>query len=51
MSEQREKSMDSRLKGLREGAQQYINLNIEATVLIWSIFAKDKKKLKVLVEG
>ena len=51
VSEQREKSMDSALKKLREGAQLYVNLNGEAAVLMKSIFAKDKKKHKVLVEG
>ena len=51
MGEQREKSMDSALRELREGAQLYVNLNMEAEVLIRSIFAKDKKKHKVLVEG
>ena len=51
VGEQREKSMDSRLRELREGAQLYVNLNREATVLSWSIFAKDKKKLKELVDG
>ena len=50
VSEQREKSMDSALKKLREGAQLYVNLNIEANVLSRSIFAKDKKKLKVMEE-
>ena len=43
--------MGSRLRKLREGAQLYVNLNREATVLMKSIFAKDKKKLKVLEEG
>ena len=51
LSEKREKSMGSRLRELREGAQLYVNLNREATVLSWSIFAKDKKKLKELVDG
>ena len=51
MNEEREKSMDSRLRELREGAQLYVNLNREATVLLKSIFAKDKKKYKVLEEG
>ena len=51
MSEQREKSMDSTLRELREGAQLYVNLNRKATVLNLSIFTKDKKKLKVLEEG
>ena len=51
VGEQREKSMDSTLKELREGAQLFVNLNREATVLSRSIFSKDKKKLKVLKEG
>ena len=51
MSEQREKSMDSTLKELREGAQLFVNLNMKTTVLSRSIFPKDKKKLKVLEEG
>ena len=50
VSEQRENKMDSALKKLREGAQLYVNLNVEATALMKSIFAKDKKKLKVLKE-
>ena len=40
--------MGSRLRKLREGAQLYVNLNREATVLDRSIFPKDKKKLKML---
>ena len=51
VSEQRENSMDSRLRELREGAQLFVTLNREATVLMKSIFAKDKKKYKVLKEG
>ena len=51
VGDQRKKSMDSTLKKLKEGAQLYVNLNSERTVLIRSIFAKDKKKYKVLVEG
>ena len=51
MAEQREKTMNNTLRELREGAQLYVKLNREATVLSWSIFAKDKKKLKVLEEG
>ena len=51
VGEQRENKMDSTLRELREGAQLYVNLNREGTVLMKSIFAKDKKKLKVLVEG
>ena len=51
VGEQREKSMDSALRKLREGAQLFVNLNREATVLSRSIFANDKKKLKVLKEG
>ena len=51
VGEQREKSMDSTLRELREGAQLYVNLNRKATVLNLSIFTKDKKKLKVLEEG
>ena len=51
VSEQREGSMDSTLGELKEGAQLYVNLNREGEVLIRSIFAKDKKKLKVLKEG
>ena len=51
VSDQREKSMDSTLRELREGAQLYVNLNREANVLMKSIFANDKKKLKVLEEG
>ena len=51
VSDQREKSMDSTLRELREGAQLYVNLNTEANVLMKSIFANDKKKLKVLEEG
>ena len=50
-SEQREKSIDSTLRELREGAQLYVNLNREKTVLMKSIFIKDKKKLKLLKEG
>ena len=50
-SEQRENSMDSTLRELREGAQLYVNLNREKTVLMKSIFIKDKKKLKLLKEG
>ena len=49
--EQREKSMDNTLRELREGAQLYVNLNVEATALMKSIFAKDEKKYKVLKEG
>ena len=33
VSEKREKSMDSTQRKLREGAQLYVNLNREATVL------------------
>ena len=51
VGERREKSMDSTLRELREGAQLYVNLNRKATVLNLSIFTKDKKKLKVLEEG
>ena len=51
MGEQRENKMDSTLRELREGAQLYVNLNREVTVLDRSIFAKDKTKLKVLEEG
>ena len=51
VGEQREKNMDSALRELREGAQLFVNLNMEANVLNRSIFSKDKKKLKVLVEG
>ena len=51
MAEQREESMDSTQRELREGAQLYVNLNREETVLSRSIFPKDKKKLKVLEDG
>ena len=51
LSERREKCMDSRLRELKEGAQLYANLNREKTVLSRSIFAKDKKKYKMLKEG
>ena len=50
VSEQREKNMGSTLRELREGAQLYVNLQMNATVLRMSIFAKDKKKLKVMEE-
>ena len=43
--------MDSTLRKLREGAQLFVNLNREATALMKSIFASDKKKLKVLEDG
>ena len=51
VSEQRENSMDSTLKKLKEGAQLFVNLNMKANELNRSIFSKDKKKYKVLIEG